>query len=614
MTNGTGRTGTNADQPCRPSRSTDAPGRVLSPTPSCGDNAQVRETTIATTEGDTLLPVVRVLREQVSASAFPVPLPEAADARVTRGELLRQLDDYVIPRLESIDAPLLAVVGGSTGAGKSTLVNSLVGRTVTQPGVLRPTTRSPVLVHSPEDGHWFSGARVLPGLTRISGASTASSQGTSHSVRLVPSETLRPGLALLDAPDIDSVVEENRELSRQLLSAADLWIFVTTAARYADAVPWALLRQAAERGTSVAVILDRVPPQATDEIRDHLTEMLREEGLLTTPIFTVAECTLDRDGLLPEGQFVRLRSWLTALARDQRARSSVVRQTLGGALDSLDDRTQVLAQASRGQLSATAALLGAADDAFTQAAEGVAKGMSDGTLLRGEVLARWQEFVGTGEFFRQVESTVARLRDRLVAMVKGDPTPSVHLGEALQSGVAELVRAEGQGAVSTTARAWRGLVGGASLLERHPDLTTSSSGFAAEVATLVGDWQEDVLTLVRTEGRDRRTTARVAAYGVNAVGTVLILVTLASTGGLTGAEAGIAGGTAVLGQKLLEAIFGDQAVRTLAVKARTALVERVLELYAVEQRRYEAAVASVEIRREQGRLLASAALAVRAAR
>ncbi len=569
------------------------------------------ETTIATPEGDTLLSVVRVLREQVSESAFPVPVPEAVPARVARSELLRQLDDYVIPRLESIDAPLLAVVGGSTGAGKSTLVNSLVGRTVTRPGVLRPTTRSPVLVHAPDDGHWFTGARVLPGLTRVSGASTAPSRG---SVRLVPSETLRPGLALLDAPDIDSVVEENRDLARQLLSAADLWLFVTTAARYADAVPWALLRQAAERGTSVAVILDRVPSQATDEIRDHLTEMLRDEGLLTTPIFTVSECTLDEDGLLPEGQYIRLRSWLTALARDQRARSTVVRQTLSGALDSLDDRTQVLAQASRSQLGATAALLGAADDAFTQAAEGVARGMSDGTLLRGEVLARWQEFVGTGEFFRQVESTVARLRDRLVAMVKGDPTPSVHLGEALQSGVAELVRAEGQGAVSMTARSWRGLVGGASLLEQHPELTTSSSAFAAEVAALVGDWQGDVLTLVRSEGRDRRTTARVTAYGVNAVGTVLILVTLASTGGLTGAEAGIAGGTAVLGQKLLEAIFGDQAVRTLAIKARTALVERVHDLYAAEQRRYEAAVSSVEIRREQGRLLASAALAVRAAR
>ena len=570
------------------------------------------EMTIATTEGDTLLSAVRVLRDQVSASAFPVPLPEASLARAARSELLGQLDDYVVPRLESIDAPLLAVVGGSTGAGKSTLVNSLVGTTVTRPGVLRPTTRSPVLVHSPDDTHWFTGARVLPGLTRVSGES--SSVEGRGSVRLVPSATLQPGLALLDAPDIDSVVEENRDLARQLLSAADLWLFVTTAARYADAVPWALLRQAAERGTSVAVILDRVPSQSTDEIRNHLTEMLREEGLTTTPIFTVSECTLDDGGLLPEAQFIRLRSWLTALARDQRARSSVVRKTLSGALDSLDDRTQVLVQASRAQLGATAALLGSADDAFTQAVEGVTRGMSDGTLLRGEVLARWQEFVGTGEFFRQVESTVARLRDRVVAMVKGDPAPSVHLGEALQSGVAELVRAEGHGAVSMTARSWRGLVGGASLLEQHAGLTTPSSAFAAEVATLVGDWQGDVLTLVRTEGRDRRTTARVTAYGVNAIGTVLILVTLASTGGITGAEAGIAGGTAVLGQKLLEAIFGDQAVRTLAVKARGALVERVHELYAVEQRRYEAAVSSVEIRREQGRLLASAALAVRAAR
>ena len=46
---------------------------------------------------------------------------------------LAQLDDYVLPRLATIDAPLLAVVGGSTGAGKSTLVNSLVGRGVCAP-------------------------------------------------------------------------------------------------------------------------------------------------------------------------------------------------------------------------------------------------------------------------------------------------------------------------------------------------------------------------------------------------------------------------------------------------------------------------------------------------
>ena len=70
-----------------------------------------------------------------------------------------------------------------------------------------------------------------------------------------------------------------RELAGQLLSAADLWLFVTTAARYADAVPWDLLRTAADRGTAVAIILDRVPPEATDEIRPHLVAMLREQLL-----------------------------------------------------------------------------------------------------------------------------------------------------------------------------------------------------------------------------------------------------------------------------------------------------------------------------------------------
>ena len=48
-------------------------------------------------------------------------------------------------------------------------------------------------------------------------------------------------------------------LAAQLLAAADLWLFVTTANRYADAVPWALLDGAAARDITVAVVLNRVP-------------------------------------------------------------------------------------------------------------------------------------------------------------------------------------------------------------------------------------------------------------------------------------------------------------------------------------------------------------------
>ena len=86
--------------------------------------------------------------------------------------------------------------------------------------------------------------------------------------------------------------------------------------------------------------------------------------------------------------------------------------------------------------------------------------MTDGTLLRGEVLARWQEYVGTGEFFKQVESTISKVRDRITAALKGQAPPSGDLGEALQTGVAALIDAQGQGAAATVARQWRQLPGG----------------------------------------------------------------------------------------------------------------------------------------------------------
>ena len=153
-----------------------------------------------------LLAAVTALRAEVAASSLPLDLPQTQAAAAHRRALLHQLDDYVIPRLSSLDAPLLAVIGGSTGAGKSTLVNSLVDADVSRSGVLRPTTTSPVLVHHPEDSAAFTGDRILPGLNRVTGAGSADGDDGQGTVRLVASRSLPPGMAVLDAPDIDSVV------------------------------------------------------------------------------------------------------------------------------------------------------------------------------------------------------------------------------------------------------------------------------------------------------------------------------------------------------------------------------------------------------------------------
>lgn len=559
-----------------------------------------------------LLIAVQQLRSEVEKATLPLDLPGATGARSSQSALLKALDDYVIPRLTSLDAPLLAVVGGSTGAGKSTLVNSLVGSVVSRSGVLRPTTRSPVLVHHSQDKRWFTGGRVLPGLARVTGSDGA--RDDHSAVRLVASETLPAGLALLDAPDIDSVVASNRELARQLLAAADLWLFVTTAARYADAVPWDLLRGASERGTSVAIVLNRVPPEAMNEVRTHLASMLRERGLANAPIFTAAEATLSADGRLSDHEIARLRSWLTALARDAKARSIVVRRTLTGALNSLHDRVLTLSDATAEQAAAADALHQEVTAAYLAAVQAVEHGMNDGTLLRGEVLARWQEFVGTGEFLRQVEAGISRLRDRITAAIKGNPPPTSDLGEALQSGVAELLTAQSRGASATVLRRWRQLPGGPELLAAHPELATPELEGSAKVERLVRDWQGEVLGLVRAEGRDRRTTARVLSFGVNGVGVILMLLVFSQTGGVTGGEVGIAGGSAVLAQRILEAIFGDQAVRDLADKARRQLMAKAEELYDEEQARLHAAVASVEVAAGQADRLRAVSTAVETVR
>ena len=110
-----------------------------------------------------------------------------------------------------------------------------------------------------------------------------------------------------------------------------------------------------------------------------------------------------------------------------------------------------------------------------------------------------------------------------------------------------------------------------------------------------------MLDLVADEGMGRRSKARFLALGVNGVGVALMIVVFAHTGGLVGAEIGVAGGTAVLAQRVLEAVFGDQAVRRLAETAKEDLDARVQALMADELVRYHAVLDQIGESRGAGR-------------
>ncbi|MGC4856007.1 ABC transporter [Micromonospora sp. DT4] len=533
------------------------------------------------TTGDDSLPgALSGLRAAIGATRYPLALPSASSARHAAGALTDQLDDYLLPRLARLDAPLLVVVGGSTGAGKSTLVNSLVKARVSAAGVLRPTTRSPVLVCNPADAAWFRQGDLLPGLTR-----TTEPSDDPRSLHLVTAPALPPGLAFLDAPDIDSVVDANRALASQLLAAADLWLFVTTAARYADAVPWELLRSARGRGAVIAMVLDRVPVEASDEIAAHLAEMLAAQDLGRAPLFVLPETWVDGQGLLPEGVTAPLAEWFARLAADADARAAVVRQTLDGALAALYPAVEELAGAADEQVTAADGLDERVRTAYRGAERTVEQGLRDGRLLRGEVLARWQEFVGTGEFFRTLEARIGRLRDRVVAAVTGRPAPASELRNAIESQLVTLLRGVASEAAESAYTGWKAHPAGADLLE--PGLAYPSDDLPERAERMIRDWQRAVLELVRVEGADKRFVARTAAYAVNATGLAVMIAVFASTAFIpTGLEVATGAGTTVAAQAVLQAIFGDQAVRTLAAKARVDLLARVRKLLDAEADRF----------------------------
>jgi len=392
-------------------------------------------------------------------------------------------------------------------------------------------------------------------------------------LRMVADPQQPGGLALLDAPDIDSVSGANRELAAMLMAAADLWLFLTTAARYADAVPWAALRAAVARDAAIALVLNRVPPDAVAEVTAHLRRLLAEEGLTGAPLFVIAEAPL-HDGLIPAASVDPIRRWLGELAGDATARAAVARRTLDGAIDNLAVELLPVADAADRQVLAAARLRELAGAPFDAAVARVDELTADGSLLRGEVLARWQEFVGASEMFRSLETGMARVRDRVSRAMRGAPVEPKQVVEAVESGLSRVLTEELAGAFERADAAWRDDPIGRELLG-DTDMSRPPADARARAEELVRLWQGDVLDMVRSEGAGKRSSARAMAYGVNGAALALMVLVFSTTGGLTGAEVGIAGGSAVLAQKLLEAVFSEDAVRRMSITARAQLSERV---------------------------------------
>jgi energy-coupling factor transporter ATP-binding protein EcfA2 len=418
-----------------------------------------------------LLGALAELRSVVRAAPLRLGLPDAVLGTHVREELLATLDDHVLARLNKPGGPVLVVVAGPTGAGKSTLVNSLVRAPVSRTGVVRPTTRAPVLVCNPADEGWYLSGRPLSGLRPV--REDTAEAGT---VQIVSIATVPAGVAVVDAPDVDSVAADDRELATRLLAAADVWLFVLTANRYADAVPWQHLLTARDRGAVLVVVLDRVPPYASAEVHAHLSEMLVYAGLGQAPVFTVSETTLN-DGLLDEFDVVTLRDWLQRVAVDPTIREAIVARTFSGSLRALPGRARALAAVVAEHQQVARVLGEDLAGAFAGARGDLAAGLASGVIVTGDLLRRWQEYVGAGG----LDGLTTPVRKGLFRRRAHSPGAAA-LGDALEDALAVYVGVLAARALDQLRDVWPTRIGGADAVAAVDWVPrTDLSGAAVEV-------------------------------------------------------------------------------------------------------------------------------------
>jgi energy-coupling factor transporter ATP-binding protein EcfA2 len=578
------------------------------------------------------------LHKRIAAIPLVYDIPGADEITAERAKLLSQIDDYLLPRVRESAAPLLVALVGSTGAGKSTLVNSIVGTQVSLTGVRRPTTNSPVLACHPDDIGWFAENMFLPTLPRVRQEGLAR-PGRDGLLVLAASEGMTKGIALLDTPDIDSVVRAHYDFAYQFLDASDLWLFMTSASRYADAPVWELLQHARERGASLGVVLSRVPPSHRTELVAHFNAMLDANGIQAENRFIIPETGIV-DGFLPDDIFQPIRDWLNETAQGADRRVAVLSQTMAGVLDTFKTRVPRLAAHVDAQIALGTRLRREAESAYATALAEFDDGTRDGRLLAGEVLARWQDYTASGDLgaaLRGKRGVAGLRRGGKRARTEATTTRYAALETALRAALQALVVSVADRAAEQVARAWRDSPGGAALIaeaEAHrirderairefesafgateADGTPATAGGAAakqpvfdrsspdlprRVSRAVSAWQDQLMRLMQSEiarrqgGGTVRDVAPVSVVTVVAllaapgrpggtapVGTVPVGTVPASTVPASTAPAGAAAagegkdGIGAVPREVLVSVVGDSAAEELVEQARQDLRQRV---------------------------------------
>jgi hypothetical protein len=334
-----------------------------------------------------LRPRLEKLTQLLGRVDFALPTDGNVGAEQARAAIIRTINEYLIPRLDEPDAPVVAAVVGPSGTGKSTIVNSLANDRISDVGPLRPTTRSPVLwAHRDHGGRYWSEfvARVRE---RV---------GPTVEV-VIGDDELTKQLTVIDTPPSEFVAASGRRPAVDALALADLCVFVTSPSRYADISAWNFLREIRWRGVPMLFVLNRLPPDRDEAVAllNDFASRLHNNGLLleadAAMVFGINEALGDRwHGGLDPSAVGALRNELGAVSNSG-YRDTLVSTTAYTTGRNIVDRSRlVLEELSTVEAIATT-LETAVDESYQAQAREIAHLMSDGALRDMANHSSWSE-------------------------------------------------------------------------------------------------------------------------------------------------------------------------------------------------------------------------------
>jgi hypothetical protein len=209
-----------------------------------------------------------------------------------------------------------------------------------------------------------------------------------------------------------------------------------------------------------------------------------------------------------------------------------------------------------------------------------------GRFLREEALRHWQAFVGADQMTRFFSEGIGRVRGAIAAIFRPATAPVAEVRAATTEDLLAVARLQAAEAARRTSTAWSEDRSMGTEVD-DPQLWGPSPDFDARLRARLDEWIDGIALDIQAHGNSKRLLARGASIGVNVLGTGVMLGTFVHTGGLTGAEVGVAAATAFLNQKLLSALFGEAAMVELVATARRRLDEVLTETFDEERARFD---------------------------